>query len=213
MQPAAPKLPFEASFDELQTDADAYVSAVFSLLESEFLLLPKGKGFIEYPDFEQAYEELKKTTGGFEQLSPDVVRAAVIETPLVLVVLRTMLGFTPPELAYVASQHGGAEVTQGFARAIDRKIRMAPFTPLRATGLTRSRIEQLVATACRLLATPAPAQNEDKIHRLNKADTREGIGSVRALSQLGRHTPCCSTSGSWAGRSPAIGIPSPSWSF
>jgi len=185
MQPAAVKFPFEASFDELQAHADAYVSAVFSLLESEFLLLPKGKGFIEYPDFEQAYEKLKKATRGFEQLSPGIVLPAVMEAPLVLVVLRTMLGFTPPELAYVASQHSDVEVTQGFARAIDRKIRMSPSASLRVTGLTKSRVEQLVGTACRLLSTPAPVQNEDKIHRLNKADTREGIESVRTLSQLG----------------------------
>jgi hypothetical protein len=185
MQPAAPKLPFEASFAELEAHTDAYVSAVFSLLESEFLLLPKGKGFIEYAAFEQAYEKLKKATEGFAQLSPDMVLAAAMETPLILVVLRTMLGFTPPELAYVASQHGDVQITQGFARAIDRKIRMSPSTPLRVTGVTQLRIEQLVVAACRLLATPAPVQNADKIHRLDKADTREGIESVRALSQLG----------------------------
>jgi hypothetical protein len=185
MPPAAPKLPFEASFDDLREHVDTYVSAVFSLLESEFLLLPKGKGFVEYPAFEQAYERLKKATGEFERLSPEIVLACVMETPLVLVVLRAMLGFTPPELAYVASQHGELDVTQGFARSIDRKIRMAPSGPLRLTGVTRTRVERLVATACHLLTAPAPLQGKDKIHRLDKADTRDGIASVRALARLG----------------------------
>jgi hypothetical protein len=184
MQPAVRKLPFEVTFEELQADPDAYVSAVFSLLKSEFLLLPKGKGFVEYAAFEEAYEKLKKATGGFQQLSPDIVVACVIETPLVLVVLRTMLGFTPPELAYVASQDSGVEVSQGFARAIDRQIRIAPSSPLRM-GETSARIQQLVVTACHLLSAPAPPQTTEKIHRLDKADTRQGIESVQALSRLG----------------------------
>ncbi len=106
MEPASPKYPFEVGFDEVQANLDTYVSRVFSTLKSEFLVLPKGKGFVEYAEFEQAYEALKKATGGFENLSPDIVLQAVIDTPLILVVLRTMLGFTPPELAYVASQEG-----------------------------------------------------------------------------------------------------------
>jgi hypothetical protein len=185
MGPAAPKYPFEVAFDELQADADAYVSAVFSLLESEFLLLPKGKGFIDYATFERAYEALKRATAGFERFSADMVTATVMETPLVLVVLRTMLGFTPPELAYVASQHRGVEVSQGFARTIDRKIRMAPLEPLRVTAVTRSRIAQLVTTACETLKTPVAEENGDKIHRLDKADTRAGLASIRALAHMG----------------------------
>ncbi|MGD0948240.1 MAG: hypothetical protein ABSA52_12480 [Candidatus Binatia bacterium] len=104
MEPASPKYPFEVGFEEVQANLDTYVSRVFSTLKSEFLVLPKGEGFVEYPQFEQAYEALKKATGGFESLSPSIVLQAVIDTPLILVVLRTMLGFTPPELAYVASQ-------------------------------------------------------------------------------------------------------------
>jgi hypothetical protein len=185
MEPASPKYPFEVGFEEVQANLDTYVSRVFSTLKSEFLVLPKGEGFVEYPQFEQAYEALKKATGGFESLSPSIVLQAVIDTPLILVVLRTMLGFTPPELAYVASQDGDIEVAQGFVRSLDRRIRMAPLSALRVTPLTRNRLERLVVTACRLLTDP-PAQNSStKIHRLNKADTREGINSVRAISQLG----------------------------
>lgn len=50
------KYPFEVSFSELETNPDEYVSAIFSCLESEFLVLPKGNGFIEYPVFERGYE-------------------------------------------------------------------------------------------------------------------------------------------------------------
>ena len=54
--------PFEVPYDELEANVDDYVSAVFSCLESEFLVLPKGSGFIEYAVFEAGYEALKKST-------------------------------------------------------------------------------------------------------------------------------------------------------
>ncbi len=44
--------PFEVKFEEVQADLDRYVDAVFECLESEFLVMPKGPGFIEFPVFE-----------------------------------------------------------------------------------------------------------------------------------------------------------------
>ena len=179
------KYPFEASYQEIEADPDPFISSVFSSLESEFLVLPKGDGFIDYPNFEQAYETLKRSTGGFENLTTNNVLPAVTQTPLILIVLRTILGFTPPEWAYVATQRTGIEVTQGSARSLDRKIRMAPLSPLRSGGVTASRIEALVQVACELLNSSAPSTDTDKIHRLDKADTREGSLTIRNLATIG----------------------------
>ena len=179
------KYPFEASYQEIEADPDPFISSVFSSLESEFLVLPKGDGFIDYPNFEQAYETLKRATGGFENLTTNNVLPAVTQTPLILIVLRTILGFTPPEWAYVATQRTGIEVTQGSARSLDRKIRMAPLSPLRSGGVTASRIEALVQVACELLNSSAPSTDTDKIHRLDKADTREGSLTIRNLATIG----------------------------
>ena len=66
-----PKYPFEAPFDEILRDAEGYVDAVFSCLESEFLVMPKGVGFVEYPAFERGYEALKTATKGFSELESD----------------------------------------------------------------------------------------------------------------------------------------------
>ena len=44
-----PTFPFEVSLDVILQDPESYVDAVFSCLESEFLVLPKGAGFVEYP--------------------------------------------------------------------------------------------------------------------------------------------------------------------
>lgn len=179
------KYPFEASLDEIEANPEPYIDAVFSSLESEFLVLPKGDGFLDYPQFERAYEMLKRATNGFDRLQGETVLATVHQFPLTLIVLRTMLGFTPPEWAYVAARRTGIEISQNFARSIDRKIRANPFLPLRLTKITAPRVEALVTVACELLSMPAPQTEEDKLHRLQKADSQEGLITIRGLSRLG----------------------------
>src|SRR5688500_20337165 len=61
--------------------------------QSEFMTLPRGKGFVEYDVFEQGYEHLKRATGGFRKLAVPAVLKAVCEVPISFVVLRSVLGF------------------------------------------------------------------------------------------------------------------------
>ena len=96
--------PFEVGFDEVQSNLDACVDAVFGCLESEFLVMPKGDGFVEFPEFENAYEALKRATGSFREVTSDTVAPVVFETPIALIVLRCMLGLTPSEWAYHTSR-------------------------------------------------------------------------------------------------------------
>ena len=97
-----------------------------------------------------------------------------------------MLGFTPPEWAYYATQHTGVAVTQGAARIIDRKIRMKPEAALPRTGsVTERRIHALIAAACQALESGAPAASPGSLHRFEKADTRAGLTSLRASADLG----------------------------
>lgn len=182
---ASQKFPFEVPFGEVEADLDTFVDAVFSCLESEFLRIPKGEGFIEYPVFENGYEALKLASGGFAQLSPDAVLQAALETPMVLVVLRAMLGFSPPEWAYAAQQHTGVALSQGFVRDLDRRIRMAPSTPLNPTPARRQRISALVEAACHLLGEGSPKLGPETLHRLDKADTRLGLMSIRSTASIG----------------------------
>jgi hypothetical protein len=93
------KFPFEVAFDEVIAAPEPFVDAVFSSLASEFLIMPKGEGFVEYADFVSGYEELKKVTISFTDLDPDKVLPIVSRFPICLIVLRSMLGFTPSELA------------------------------------------------------------------------------------------------------------------
>ena len=178
--------PFEVGFDKLQSDIDAYVDAVFGCLESDFLVMPKGKGFVEFPVFEDGYEALKRATGGFRDVTPDTVASVVFQTPIAFIVLRCMLGFTPPEWAYFATRHTGVEITQGSARSIDRRIRMKPDKALPKRGTeTERRIRALVASACHALDAGIGEQTAETLHRLDKADTRAGVVSVRSSAELG----------------------------
>lgn len=180
-----PKYPFEASFDEILRDAEGYVNAVFSCLESEFLVMPKGVGFVEYPAFERGYETLKTATKGFTELNLSRVLPAALAEPISIVVLRTILGFTPPEWGYVTTQRTGVNVTQGFVRSLDRKIRMSPEMPLNANGVTEERLKALVETACLILTEGMPQVENDQLHRLNKADTKRGLDSIKSIAGMG----------------------------
>ena len=133
---AAMPFPFERPFEEVQANIDRCVDEVFAALETGFLTMPKGPGFIEYETFEHGYQELKRTTQGFRDLSLPAVLQTVHQTPIALIVLRAMLGFTPSEWAAVATARTEVEVTQGAARSIDRKIRISPETPLHEDGIT-----------------------------------------------------------------------------
>ncbi|MBC8420872.1 MAG: hypothetical protein H8E10_20015 [Desulfobacterales bacterium] len=177
--------PFEVSLEGILRDPESYVDSVFSCLESEFLVMPRGAGFVEYAVFERGYEALKAATEGFSKLDPDKVYPMTVSEPISIVVLRSMLGFTPPEWGYVTTQRTGVQVTQGFVRSLDRKVRMSPETELNPNGVTKERLEAMVQTACQLLSAGAPEVDIDQLHRLNKADTKQGVDSIKNLSRIG----------------------------
>jgi hypothetical protein len=185
MENGTTKYPFERPYSEVRADLDTYVDAVFSCLESEFLVMPKGVGFIDYPVFEQGYEALKHVTNGFTLLDTVTLLGKTFEAPIVILVLRTMLGFTPPEWAYVATLQTGVDVSQGFVRSLDRKIRLSPLSPLSDGKVTVERVKALIETACQLLKEGAPNVSPDKFHRLDKADTKTGMNGVQMLSGMG----------------------------
>jgi len=179
------RYPFEVPYAEIEANLDTFVNAIFDSLQSSFILLPRGPGFVTYEDFQQAYEALKRHTAGFAAFEPKSVMDALEEDALAFVVLRTMLGFTPPELAHVAAKASGFAISQNFARALDRRARTErqAFRSLRPQ--TRERVNALVTAACQLLREGAGEVPKDMIHRLDKADTRSGVASLRHLAAEG----------------------------
>ena len=179
------KYPFEVDYQEILADPDCFVTAVVSSLASEFLVLPKGEGFIDYPQFETGYEALKKATANFSKLPPREITELVMSTPICLIVIRSILGLTPPEWAYLASQRKGIPVTQGFARTLDRNVRMQPLKALKCEGLTRDRLNAMLEIACHLMQEGCPPPNVATIHRLQKADTLGGLNTIKSLAAMG----------------------------
>jgi len=174
--------PFEVPFDEIENNADTYIDEVFSTLRSEFLVLPKGGGFVGYDDFDAGYQALKAATSNFRTVSELRILEAVRATPIALVVLRTILGLTPPEWAYLATAETGVETPQGAARTLDGRIRRAPRQPMRAmTRVTEERVVALIRTACIILTGRPPFSPEGVVHRLDQVDKAGGLRGLQSV--------------------------------
>lgn len=179
---------FDADYSDVTLNIDPYIDEVFGELKSGFLELPRGDGFVEYAIFQAGYEVLKRATQGFAHMNAAVILEAVKEAPIVFVVLRSMLGFTPSEWADAATERSGISIDQGTARTLDRAVRLTPLTPMRARAvLMANRIKALVETACIMLSEGADAETDRglRIHRLDKVDTAAGLDSIRHIAGMG----------------------------
>jgi hypothetical protein len=137
-------LRFQADYSNPTLNFDALIDEVFGELQSAFIEMPKGEGFIDYPIFQQGYQALKRTTDAFADVTTETVMGAIKEAPIAFIVLRCILGFTPPELAYITSELTDVAVDQGAARGIDRKMRVSPPNPWKAGVLTDQRVTAMV---------------------------------------------------------------------
>ncbi len=167
------------------------VSAVFADLQSQFLVLPKGPNFVEYADFQTGYETLKRETGSFENFTEVTVWAALRADAMSFLVLRTILGFSPPEWADLARSDLGVDVPQNVARDLDSRVRKERdyYSRLDSgrNGKTKERVNALISVAVRYLTRPTDRVPEDTVHRLAKFDTLAGIESLRHAAS--HHVP------------------------
>jgi hypothetical protein len=110
---------------------------------------------------------------------------ALHEDALTFIVLRTMLGFTPPELAYVASEKADFAISQSFARTLDRQVRVEREVRQLNSSQGRKRVMALISATCQLLKEGKAKVPPDMIHRLDKANTASGLVSLRHLADEG----------------------------
>jgi hypothetical protein len=183
--------PFEVDLAYLRSHLDDMVESVFSDLQSQFLVLPRGKNLVTYGDFQGAYEVLKRHTAAFATVSEDAIWQALRENALALMVLRTILGVSPPEWADLARSERGSDISQGYARGLEARCRRSPefLGRLRRPrdDLALSRIEALVSVAVQYITQGAPAGAADTVHRLDKVDTAEGLISIQHAAT--QHVP------------------------
>lgn len=189
--------PFEVDRTYLRDHLDEMILITISDLSSEFLLMPKGEGFIEFPDFRDALEVLKRHTQNFTVFSQATVGQAIRENSRAFGVLRAMLGMTSPEWADLARSELGRDVSQGAARNLDKSCRTDPryvaeIEQRYAERLRRhrdagrsprpkslERIDALAAVAVQYVTRGAPTDGDGVVHRLDKFDTQHGLESVR----------------------------------
>ena len=177
--------PFELSKEELPNRLNECVDTVFKDLSSDFLFMPKGPDFLGYPIFANGYETLKRHTQVFRNISGSILLGAVKENSVSLIVIRTILGFTPPEWAHVATEHcPDISLPQEYVRRLDRTIRANPENPLNLKGESYNRLVALTETAAALM-TEVPLKSNERLHRLDKADTSEGPASLARVADLG----------------------------
>jgi len=159
------------------------VSAVFADLQSQFLVLPKGSNFVDYADFQTAYEVLKRETSSFENFTETTVCAALRVDAMSFLVLRSILGLSPPEWADLARSDLGIDVPQNVARDLDSRVRRERdyYSRLDSgrNGKTKERVNALISVAVRYLTRPIDKVPEDTVHRLAKFDTLAGLDSLR----------------------------------
>jgi hypothetical protein len=188
-EPAMP-LRFEIDYRDRKIAWDPLVDEVFGKLTSSFLEMPKGEGFIDYPTFEKGYQTLKRNTNAFADLTPETVLDAVREAPIAFIVFRCILGFSPSEWAYVTTEMTGVEVDQGAARGIDRRIRLKPLAPMnKGNGLIGQRIRAMIEAGVRTIKQGAGTVPPGIVHRLDKADTAQGLESLQPIADLGAPYP------------------------
>ena len=183
--------PYELDPAALERLLEDMVDVTFQDLQSQFLVLPKGSGFIDYAHFQDAYEVLKRNTSAFTAFAPSTVWAALEEDSLAFVVLRTMLGMSPPEWAELANSERDSDVTQGAARSYDTRVREDRNYLARVKAAkdktTFHRVNAMVEVAGMYIERGAPPGAADTVHRLAKVDTSEGVSSLQYVARV--HVP------------------------
>lgn len=177
---------FAVDYQDPALPLDPLIDEVFGELQSSFLEMPKGEGFTDYPTFERGYQALKQATNDFTNVTYESIEAAVVAAPIAFIVFRAILGFTPPEWAYVTTERTGIRVDQGAARTMDRNIRLRPLAPrpLNAT-LGDQRMRAMIRAGVDTLAGGIGLDSPGLVHRLDKVDTRQGFESLQPIADLG----------------------------
>ena len=80
--------PFEIGPADLQDRIEELVDSTFSDIQSQFLVLPRGDNFVEYPQFQTAYEALRRRTNAFADFTESSVWSALRENSLCFGVIR-----------------------------------------------------------------------------------------------------------------------------
>lgn len=176
---------FEATEEQREGAIDRYIDTFIGGLRSFFELMPKGYAFVDFERFRAGYRTLQEATENFRRLTDDTVLTAIRRNPLAFVVLRSILGVTPPELANLVQARLGTGIDQGTARRLDKRAREGVDLLARTQPKTHRHVHDLVRVAVELLHGGAPDVPGTVMHRLDKIDTAKGVDGIVQAAQRG----------------------------
>jgi len=192
--------PFEAELSGLDAKLDGYVEQVFTDLQSDILILPKGESMAELDQFKSSYAVLKRHTNDLAKVTVGNLISAIEEDSVVFILVRVMLGLTPTEWAKLAEEETGVEIPQGYSRGLDTKAISRPPDFLRASDKRSERVGALLRYAVNILNEGIGEVPDDVSHRLDMVDkgpdaeplstlAREGVPYERLLFERYRGRP------------------------
>jgi hypothetical protein len=133
----------------------------------------------ELRTFKETYDRSVELTGGFQNVDPEELAHAIEEAPVIVRVLRAIVGYTPAELAAAATEAGkdlGAPAMgQGTIKSLEAGRRARP-EALRAIA---EAVHRLVTGTMWEVATG------DFRSKIDKPDTAGGWDSVRQMAEHG----------------------------
>jgi hypothetical protein len=175
---------------------------ILETLQSYFVDMPRGESFLEGPDFHASFGRFREETSDGADLSPGTILGAIRKDSRAWVVLRAIAGVTPPEAAALAMEAAVEEgdplsITAEVARRVDARCRRGEpvllADPKAGNKAARTDSEALSAMAKYLPSIVARGPGkvaEDRVHRFDKVDTREGQKSIRqTLAEGGEMYP------------------------
>lgn len=160
---------------------------ILETLTTYFLEMPKGESFPERATFEAGFAAFQEATDSGTDLSAEALLNAIDRHPTALVVLRSIVGLTPPELVALAAEEAEREgttltVSQEDARAIDAAARRGERTldPAASTAAARRYNQAIVDVVTHVapVLRRRPTARPGSVHRLDKIDTARGEESL-----------------------------------
>jgi hypothetical protein len=170
---------------------------VFDSLQSYFVEMPKGDGFLEGPSFHRAFEAFRRATDDGSDLSTSSVLDAIREDSRTWIVLRAIAGVSPPEAASLAMEAAsdagvGVSITVEVARRADARCRRGeevllsePATATKAAREDDHAVRSMATYLPTVLTRGVGTVARDRVHRLDKVDTRDGERSIRRAFETG----------------------------
>ena len=147
-------------------------------LSANFAFVPRQEDY-ELAHFAEVYRAVDASTNHFTNVSPPHLASVIQNDPRSLLVFRTIIGYTPRELAVATRELvfriGGRGIGEALLKSLEKGGRISP-----------EKAELLAETIDALISKRLWGQAPDGLRsKMDKSDTREGWASVQRFAAQG----------------------------